>query len=303
MTSANAWVLSTCVAVVVLSASILPAPGLAQTLGQATSLSLQNGGAEVPAPLDRWEFTLGGRIGAPVGRLQVGESIGTGSTPGTRLSLSQLGIHVSETIEASAAYHFTPSDALRFSALYTFMRGDSTQSESVVYNGLEFKPGSLHANTDYWRVDLAYERAFVRSAADELIGSIGLAYVFFNPTLSNPQQKSGENSEDFYLQELPVPIAGIRWSHALDERWLLRLGVAGGGVPKVDSLRTEGGTVYLQQSHADVDAGLVYRWRGGAELEVGYHFTYFFQHEKSHEDNNLFELIDNGVRARFSVRF
>jgi hypothetical protein len=298
MTSANAWTLAMSFVVM-----LVPVPGLAQTPGESTALSLRDAGAEVPAPLDRWEFTLGGRIGAPVGHLQVGESIGTGSTPGTRLSLSSLGIHVSETIETGVAYHFTPDDALRFSALYTFMRGDSTPSVSVVYNGLEFTPGSLHANTDYWRVDLAYERALVRSAAAELIGSIGIAYVFFNPTLSAPQQTSGENSEDFYLQELPVPIAGLRWSHVLDERWLLRLGVAGGGLPKVDSFRKEGGTVYLQQSQADADAGLAYRWRGGAELEAGYHFTYFFQHEKSHEDNNLFELIDNGVRARFSVRF
>ena len=89
----------------------------------------------------------------------------------------------------------------------------------------------------------------------------------------------------------------------LGEHWLLRLGAAGGGLPRVDSLRHEGGTVYLQQSHADGDAGLVYRWRGGAELELGYHFTYFFQHEKSHEDDNVFELIDNAVRARLSVRF
>jgi len=298
MTSARAWALSMSLALM-----MVPVPGLAQTLGAATSLSLRDGGAELPAKLDPWEFTIGGRIGAPVGHLQVGESLGIGSTPGTRLSLSDLGVHISETIEASVAYHFTPDDALRVSALYTFMRGDSTPSQSVVYNGLEFKPGSLHTNADYWRVDLAYERALVRSPADELIGSLGLAYVFFNPTLSNKQQNGGENSEDFYLQELPVPIAGLRWTHQLSDHWGFRLGVAGGGLPKVDSLRKEGGTVYLQQSHADGDAALVYRWRGGAEFEIGYHFTYFFQHEKSHEDDNRFELIDNGLRARFSVRF
>ena len=39
------------------------------------------------------------------------------------------------------------------------------------------------------------------------------------------------------------------------------------------------------------------------QLDVGYHFTYFFQHETSHEDNNLFELIDNSAQVRFTVRF
>src|SRR5262245_35588104 len=301
MKRAYVWALSMSVTAI----AIMPGPGQSQTLGAVSLLSLRDvgAGAEVPAPFGRWELTLGSRIGAPIGHLQVGESFGGSSTPGTRLNLSTLGIHVSETIEAGAAFHFTPDDALRGTALYTFLRGDSTPTKSVFYNGEEFKPGALHANADFWRLDLAYERALWRSPADELIGNLGFAFVFFNPTLRKPGHKGSEDSEDFYRQELPVPIAGLRWSHVLGEHWLLRLGISGGGLPRVDSLRKEGGTVYLQQSHADADAGLVYRWRGGMELEVGYHFTYFFQHEKSHEDDNLIELIDNGVRARFSVRF
>ena len=287
----------------VVAIAMMTGPALAQSLGEATPLSLRDEGAEGVAPGDRWELNFGTRIGAPSGHLQVGESFGGSSTPGTRLSLSTLGIHVSETIEAGAAYHFTPNDALRVTMLYTFLRGDSTRTESVVFNGFEFEPGFLHANADFWRLDLAYERVLWRSTADELVGSLGLAFVYFNPTLTNPRQKSGENSEDFYLQELPVPIAGLRWSHALGEHWLLRLGVSGGGLPRVDSLRNEGGTVHLQQSHADHDAGLVYRWRSGMDLEFDYHFTYFFQHETSHEDDNRFELIDNGVRVRLSIRF
>lgn len=287
----------------VVAFAMITGPALAQSVSQATARPAGEETAERLAPPDRWELNFGTRIGAPSGRLQVGESFGGSSTPGTRLSLSTLGIHVSETIEAGAAYHFTPNDALRVTMLYTFLRGDSTRTESVVYNGFEFEPGSLHANADFWRLDLAYERVLWRSTADELVGSVGLAYVYFNPTLTNPRQKSAENSEDFYLQELPVPIGGLRWSHGLSEHWLMRFGVSGGGLPRVDSLRKEGGTVHLQQSHADADAGLVYRWRSAMELDLGYHFTYFFQHETSHEDDNRFELIDNGVRARLSVRF
>jgi hypothetical protein len=57
----------------------------------------------------------------------------------------------------------------------------------------------------------------------------------------------------------------------------LRSSVSGGALPKVNSLRQEGGTVYLQQSHADVDIGLVYLIRQHAEVGLGYHFTYFVQ--------------------------
>jgi len=300
MKSARVWTLSMSLAASVM----MPLSGQAQTLGEPIALSLRNTSAEVPAPLERWEFTIGGGVGAPVGRLQVGEFHGgqgtAGAAPGTRLSLNTLGIHVSEAIEASVAFHFTADDAVRFTGLYYFLRGDSTPSQSVVYNGEEFKPGALHANADFARLDLAYERALWRSPVDELIGSIGLAYVYFNPTLTG---HGHSNSEDFYLQELPVPIVGLRWSRALGEQWLLRLGASGGGLPTVNSGRKEGGTVDLRQAHADADAGLVYRWRGGAELEIGYHFTYFVQHETSHEDVNDFELIDNGLRVRFSMRF
>lgn len=163
------------------------------------------------------------------------------------------------------------------------------------------------------RISLAYERTLLsRPSGEHVIGSVGLTYVSLDPTLTgnSPQQpgSSGKthgksNSEDFYRQELPVPILGLRWDHPLGRHWLLRASVSGGGLPRVNSGRREGGTVYLQQSHADAGMGLAYIFGPLAQLDAGYHFTYFFQHEKSHEDNNLFELIDNGAQVRFTVRF
>lgn len=300
MTSQHVWTFFVILWVI----GMIPMPGQAQTRVETGPAPARDATTESPFALERWEITLDGRIGAPVGRLQVGEFFpgngAAGGAPGTQLRLSTLGIHVSEAIEGSVAFHLTSSDAVRASALYYFLRGDNMPSQSVVYNGEEFKPGPLHANADFSRLSLAYERVLQSSPAGQVVGSLGITYVYFNPTLSG---HGHSNSEDFYLQELPVPIAGLRWSHLLGEHWLMRLAVAGGGLPRVDSLRREGGTVYLQQSHADADAGLAYRWRGGVELELGYHFTYFFQHEQSHEDNNVFEFIDNGARARLSVRF
>jgi len=299
MKSARVWIVLSSLVVI----ATTPGPVRAQSPGEAPSAALLAAAAATPDPFERWDFTLGTRIGAPIGHLQVGEFIGgnaVGGAPGTRLSLNTLGIHVSEAVEGSLAYHFTPSDAVRVTFLYYFLRGDSTPTQSVVYNGEEFKPGSLHANADFLRVDLAYERALWRSPSEALLGSIGLAYVYFNPALTG---HGHSNNEDFYLQELPVPIAGLRWSHRLRERWLLRLGASGGGLPEVNSGRKELGTVFLQQANADADAALVYRWPGGSELAFGYHFTYFFQHEKSHEDINDFELIDNGFQVKFSMPF
>ena len=257
-----------------------------------------------------WEFTFDGRVGAPTGRLQVGET----GVPGTLLRLRSLGIDVSGAVEGSVAFHATLNDAVRASYLYYFLRGSTTLTgPSVVFNGEEFTKGSLDTNTDFYRVSLAYERTlYSRPAGEQLIGSLGLTYVYLNPTLTGntpPQAgSSGEahgksNSEDFYRQELPVPILGLRWDHPLGPHWLLRATVSGGGLPRVDSLRQEGGTVYLQQSHADAGIGLAYVFGPHTQLDAGYHFTYFFQHETSHEDNNLFELIDNSAQVRFTVHF
>jgi len=279
-------------------------PGWAQTRGETAPDVTPDATAQGRSTMDRWEFTLDGRVGAPIGWLRVGEFPPSGATaggaPGTRLRLSDAGIHVSETLEGSVALHFTPRDAVRASLLYSFLRADSAQDRSVVYNGEEFRSGHLHTNADFSRFSLAYERALLSSPAAQLVGSLGLTYVYFNPTLSGHGHR---NSEDFYLQELPVPIVGLRWDQPLGEHWQMRGAVSGGGLPRVDSLRQEGGTVYLQQSHADVAAGLVYRWGRAMELAFGYHFSYFFQHEKSREDDNRFELVDNGVRARFLLRF
>lgn len=280
------------------------------------SPDLTSGGSNA-ALVGPWEFTFDGRIGVPTGRLQVGE-FPTGSAPrgegrpGTLLRLRDLGIDVSGTVEATAAFHFTPRDAVRASYLYYFLRGSTTVTgASVVFNGQEFTAGALDTNADFYRISLAYERTLLsRPSGEQLIGSVGLTYVNLNPTLtgSSPPGSSGEahgpsNSEDFYRQELPVPILGFRWDHPLGRRWLFRASVSGGGLPRVDSGRQEGGTVYLQQSHADAGIGLAYLFGPHTQLDAGYHFTYFFQHEKSPEDNNLFELIDNGVQVRFTVRF
>src|SRR3989454_1998426 len=264
--------------------AVASTPGWTQTRSDTIPDVVRDASADSRAGLERWEFTLEGRIGAPLGWVRVGEFSPAGGTagaaPGTRLRLSDAGIHVSETIEAGAALHFTPRDAVRASFLYSFLRGDSTHDRSVVYNGEEFLPGHLHTNADFSRLSLAYERALLSTPAQQLIGSLGITYVYFNPTLTG---HGHSNSEDFYLQEFPVPIVGLRWDHSLGEHWLLRAAVSGGALPRVDSLRQEGGTVYLRQSHADADAGLVYRLGRGIELEFSYHFTYFFQYEKSRE--------------------
>jgi hypothetical protein len=245
----------------------------------------------------RWEVSLYSRLGVPSGYLRVGEN----QLRGTRLRLHEdLGIDVSEALEASVAFHVTPRDALRATYLYYFLEGGARFDQTISYNGDSLGPGHLHTNADFYRVSLDYERLLSSGYGAFLTGSVGLTYVQFNPTLSG---KGHSNSEDFYRQELPVPIVGFRVDIPMGPRFAARASVGGGGLPRVDSGRKEGGTVYLQQIHADAGLSVVYAITRALLVDVGYHFTYFFQHEKSHEDDNAFELIDSGARAGLTLRF
>ncbi len=240
----------------------------------------------------RWEISLDGRVGGPSGFVQVGEK----PVAGTRLRLhSDLGIDVSKVFEASLAYHVTPRDAVRFTYLQYFLDGSSTISRPVAYNGPVFGPGRFDSNLGFYWLNLAYERVlFAFAEGASLTGNAGLRYVSLDATVHG-------NHEDFFRQELPVPILGLRLTYPIYQRLELTADISGGGLPRVDSGRQEGGTVYLQQSHADTGVGLSYALTPVLHVTAGYHFTYFFQREKSHEDDNRFELIDNGFQ--FGLRF
>src|SRR5260370_32650803 len=67
-----------------------------------------------------WEFSLDSRIGYPEGRLRVGENGGHATHP--RLH-QDLGITMSEALEASVAVPFTPRDTGRPAGLSYFLGG------------------------------------------------------------------------------------------------------------------------------------------------------------------------------------
>src|SRR5215510_1948126 len=150
------------------------------------------------ASFERWEISLDGQVGFPTGFVKVTET----NSPGTKLNLrGDLGIDVSEAVEASAAFHLTPRDAIRASFLYYFLEGSTTIDRPFTYNGEPFEPGRVHSNLDFSRLSLSYERRLMDFGdRASLTGSIGLTYVSLDAVVHG-------NHEDFYRQELPVPIA------------------------------------------------------------------------------------------------
>src|SRR5262245_21398874 len=250
-------------------------------------------GSVVLTPWSRWEISLSGEVGIPSGSLKVGEP-----SPATRLDVrGDLGIDVAEQLEASVLYHIAPQDGLRATFRYWFLDGSSTVSQPVLYNGHLLPPGRLHTDANLWRLSLDYERLLLALPhGGRLTGSAGLTYVFFDPSING-------NSEDFYRQELPVPILGLRLDFPLTGRLGLLAAVSGGGLPKVNSLRSEGGTVDLAQSHVDAALGLTYALTPALGVDLSYRFTHFHQHETSHEDDNDVTLQQQGVRLGLTYRF
>jgi hypothetical protein len=247
----------------------------------------------------RFEFSLGTYVGRPGGYIRVGEN----GDRGRRLRLNDdLNIGLSEAVDASVAFHLTPRDAIRATFLYYFLRGRGfINRESVTYNGEEFKvPSHVSIDADFYRIGLAYERT-ASIPGGFLTGIVGLTYVHLNPKLSSNGQS---NSEDFSRQELPVPIVGLRFDIPMGNGFAARAAIGGGGLPRVNSGRKESGsTVYLEQIHGDASMALTYAITKNLVFDIGPRLTYFFQHEKSHQEDNAFQLIDYGLRAGVTLKF
>src|SRR5207249_12323688 len=81
------------------------------------------------APAPRWEVSLEGRVGFPTGYIRVSETV----THGTRLRLSDLGLDVSETVEAGVAVWLTPRHAVRGAHPHYVPRGSPTPLPPILY--------------------------------------------------------------------------------------------------------------------------------------------------------------------------
>jgi opacity protein-like surface antigen len=253
----------------------------------------------------RWEISLGGQIGAPKGFVKVGEFARSGS----KLQLNNdLNIDTFEVASLGAAIHLTERDVLRARFDYTFLYGSTTRGAETAFNGALLAAGeSIRTRPVFARVTGLYEHEFVREPSGALLaGGVGLTFVYLNFKLHGtlaPDTVGHETQEDFYAQELPVPLLALRGEYPITPRVHLLGTVDGGFLPKVDSLRTEGGTVKLAQAHADVFAGVRYAITPHLVADGGYTYTYFSQHETSHEDDNKILFLGHAFGFNLTYRF
>jgi hypothetical protein len=195
---------------------------------------------------------------------------------------------------------------VRFDAL--LLDGDTSLAGDVLFNGATLQGGTdLSTRPDFFRVTALYERRVAELPnGGSLAGEAGLTYVFLEFRLQgtlSPETHGAETQEDFLTQELPVPVVGLRLDLPLGGRWRLSGRLEGGYLPRVYSLRNEGGKVDLSQAHVDVAIALRYGLTRGLDLEGGFRFSYFVQHEISAEDDNYIRVSSGAATLAVLCRF
>lgn len=273
-------------------------------LGAVASFRRAAGAEDAPAP--QWDVSLATQIGHPFGYVQVGEN----QYRGDRLSFhGDLGVDTYETVDVAGRYRFTPQDAVHLGLQMFFLDGSTTLPRDVFFNGTKLEAGTtLDTNTnfpDFFRITAMYERELLPFGdRGTVTGGLGVTWVGLNFRLNGtvaPDSPKNEPKEDFLTQELPVPLLGLRLEYPVTDRVQTVTALEGGYLPWVNSGRTEGGTVDLTQSQLDALAEVRYLVWGGLSVEGGAAFSYFVQHELSHEDNNYIQLSTLGavVGARY----
>ena len=260
-----------------------------------------------------WNWEVGLARGVPGGFIQVREN----SVEGTRLALgAALGFDSFPRLRLQAVDAKRPDAALVLRLDFARISGETVFSRPVYFNGVELaagQPVTSVANWDnYWQFTMLYRhRLFGGGGGASLAGEIGFTYVGLTYSLqghpvgaANPAELSGSTTvEDFITQELPVPQLGLEFNYPLTGSWTVRASVLGGHLPRVYSLRNEGGKVYVTQTNQELRWGLDYHWSSNLHTGFGWYNRYYMQHEQSAQDGNYIRMPEHGLYLNVSYRF
>ncbi|MHA6203043.1 hypothetical protein ACXU4B_01295 [Dyella soli] len=265
-----------------------------------TSLAMAGALCAGPVQADEhaWHLELQGELSSPTGWVQVREN----AIEGTRLHFDHdLNVNHMQSIRLLAWKPLSDVSELHFGFSTSQLDGNATTEVPVYYNGTTIAPGRLDTVTrfqDFIAFDASYwHRLMDLGQGGRLWWSAGATYVMLNFKLSGTiaaDSVGNELKEDFYVQELPVPVLGLHLRYPLTDELRLTADGSWGRLPWVNSFRTEGGEVRLAQTNWEVVLGLEYAFSPHWKLE-GYAFhRYFGQDERSHEDGNQIRLGTNG---------
>lgn len=255
----------------------------------------------LPARADNdtsWHLELAGELSSPNGWVQVREN----AIQGTRLHFgSDLNVNDMETIRLLAWKPFSDVSELHFGFSTSQLDGHSSTDVPVYFNGTTIAPGRLDTTThfqDFIAFDASYWHRLMTFGGDgQLWGSVGATYVMLNFKVSGTiaaDSVGNELKEDFYVQEMPVPIFGLHLRYPLTDSLRFTADGTWGRLPWVNSFRTEGGEVKTAQTNWEAVFGLEYTLSPHWKLSAYLFHRYYSQDESSHEDGNQIKLNTNG---------
>jgi hypothetical protein len=232
---------------------------------------------------------------------------------GTRLRFrDDLGIDTVSIPELWLSWWIDGRNALQLQLRGFIDGGSAFLSEPILYNGATVAAGQrISAGASPWiSVGLYYERLLLGDAASDLRAKAGLSYTFLNFDLGNPRLAPGtvghETTEDFVTQELPIPTLGFEARRRLTDRLSCEGLLLANWLNNVNSLRREGGTVYLSQTEVQAHGRLVYTSAadlGPVQPFFGIGYVYYRQRETSHEDGNFIRLSSVGPEFGLRISF
>ncbi|RUL74561.1 hypothetical protein [Dyella choica] len=254
-----------------------------------------------------WTLAIYGEGSVPAGWVQVREN----SVQGSKLDLDRnLHVHTMQTIRLLAWRPLSDVGEMHFGVSTSQLNGHAMTAVPVYYNGTTIAPGRLNTITGFQNFiafDASYwHRLFDVGHGGRLWWSVGATYVMLNFKLNGTiaaHSAGHELREDFYVQELPVPVAGLHLRYPLTDELTFTADVSAGRLPWVNSLRTEGGEIRLAQSNDEALLGFEYRFAEHWQAMLyGFH-RYFGQNERSREDGNVIRLRSNGVGFGLNYTF
>jgi len=222
---------------------------------------------------------------------------------GTILRYSNLGLGLSEAPDIKIRYWINPKNAFWFEGRDAIMRGSGFLNAPANFNGATMSGGqTVDAQADVYTFRAAYLRRFPETANWNWSLGAGLEYDCLNFTLDNghaatlPGKAGAGTVEDFYMQELPAPFLAVSADWRAAPAWVLEFSQQGSWINRWDSLRSEGGEVYLSQSSLATRARVFYA--GGALGNIhpfaGLFLDYYYQLENSAEDGNRVVFLSWG---------
>jgi hypothetical protein len=227
---------------------------------------------------------------------------------GTRLPLQDLGLDSAEAVALALDQRLGDESRLRWRLRWYYAAGSASFDHEVEFNAVRYAAGTtIDSQAELGDLSCHYEHDLLRFGGGgrlALLAGVTFTYLNFVMHGSEAADTSGhDQKEDFWKQSLPLPSLGLRVDWPLTPTQRLYAESCAWRAIHWDSLRSEGGTVYLSQDNLEATLGWSWRFDPKWELTVGARFDYLAIDEQSHEDGNVILMRSFGPFFAISLRF